>query len=40
MGTLSVTHIGSIIGILWVLSWVGAIAFVGHNTSRANTARK
>ena len=37
MDTLSVTHIGPVIGIVWVLSWVGAIAFVGHRSSDANT---
>jgi hypothetical protein len=40
MGTLSVAHIGTIIGFLWVLSWLGAIAFVGHNTNRTNTVQK
>jgi hypothetical protein len=40
MDALSVTHIGSIIGFLWVLSWLGAIALVGHNSNRANTVQK
>lgn len=37
MDTLSVAHIGPVIGIVWVLSWVGAIAFVGNRSSDANT---
>ena len=37
MDALSVTHIGPVIGILWVVSWVGAIAFVGQRSSDANT---
>ncbi len=34
MSTLSATLIGPIIGIVWVLSWLGAIAFVGRTRSR------
>jgi hypothetical protein len=37
MDTLSVTHIGPVIGIVWVLSWVSAIAFVGNRSTDANT---
>ena len=40
MDTLSVTHIGPIIGFLWVISWVGAVTFVGHTSRRADTLEK
>jgi len=37
MDTLSITHVGPVIGILWVLSWAGAIAFVGQRSTDAKT---
>ena len=40
MDTLSVAHVGSIIGLLWVVSWLGALAFVGHGANRGSTTQK
>jgi hypothetical protein len=37
MDTLSIAHVGPVIGILWVVSWVGAIAFVGQRSNDAKT---
>lgn len=39
MDTLSITHIGPIIGALWVASWVGAIAFVGYLPKRPESQK-
>jgi hypothetical protein len=37
MEALAVTHGAPIIGVLWVLSWLGAMAF---NSARTNSAQK